>query len=144
MITINVQDAEVFQLIRQIEQRGEDMKPVMETIAGIMKESVDLTFESEGRPGWPALAASTIAARTKAKHWPGKMLVSGKQGGMKANIDASQRATATQAILGTNKPYGPYLQFGTRKMRARPFLKLLPSDVAKIKYELMQYLFKRQ
>jgi len=43
----------------------------------------------------------------------------------KAHLWRSIRVTsydARHATVGTDRPYAPYLQFGTRKMPARPFL----------------------
>lgn len=149
MINIVVQDAGLLQLIKQIKERGNDMTPAMKIIAGYMKESVNLNFDSEGRPRWPALAPSTIAAREKAGHWPGKMLVSGAQGGLKESI--TQRATATQAIVGTNKKYAAIHQFGGSagrgrkvKIPPRPYLSLTPEDIENIKQELSDWLLKQK
>ncbi len=147
MVTIGVQDAEVFQLIKQIQARGDDMKPVMTVISGIMHDEVEENFSVEGKPRWPALAPATIIAREKAGHWPGKMLqVTGR---LAASM--SQRATATQAIVGTNDKRARLLFLGGQAGRGhkvyvpgRNPLKLRSSTVGKIKMELMQYLFKRQ
>lgn len=140
MSSIRVEDHEVQQMFRELIARGDDMTPVMTEISAIMKEAVLLTFDREGRPSWPALAPATIKAREKAHHWPGKMLVSGNRAGLKENI--SQTYNSKQAIVGSNKPYGPFLQLGTRKMPARPFLVILPSDVGKIKMVLSDWLIK--
>lgn len=144
---MRVQDAEVYQLCRQIRENGGDLTPVMRHIAGIMHDEVEENFAIEGRPRWPALAAATIAAREKAGHWPGKMLqVTGR---LAAGI--TQRANSTQAIVGSNDVRAALLFLGGQAGRGhkvhvpgRNPLTLRASTVGRIKMELMQYLFKRQ
>ncbi len=147
MVTFGVQDAEVHQLIRQALERGEDATPVMRVIAGIMHDEVEENFQAEGRPKWPALADATIVQREKKGYWPGKMLQ--RTGRLAAGI--SQRATASQAIVGSNDKRAALLFLGGFAGRGhkvyvpgRNPLKLRASTIGKIKMELMQYLFKRQ
>jgi phage gpG-like protein len=145
---IRIEDAEVFQLLNQLQARGDNLSPIMKEISGFMHRAVMDNFEQEGRPKWPALAPATIAKREKAGHWPGKILqVSGQ---LKSSLTPAHNST--QAIvqggnMTTEKgatPYPIFLQFGTRKMPARPFMKLTQSDIGEIKFMLMQYLFKGQ
>ena len=149
MITFDFQDAEVFHLIKQVQERGDNPVPVMRRIAGIMFEEVQGNFQAEGRPvKWPALAPATIAQREKLGKWPGKMLQR-SQAGLFPSI--SQRATKSQAIIGSNKKYAALQFLGGQAGRGRKVyvpgrnpLTLRPSTIGEIKFELMQWLFKGQ
>ena len=146
---VGLQDHEVFQMIKQIQARGDNMTPVMRRISGIMFEAVIGNYEAEGRPvKWPALAPATIAQREKLGKWPGKMLQR-SQAGLLASM--SQRATQSQAIVGSNKRYAALQFLGGKAGRGRKVyvpgrnpLTLRPSTVGEIKYELMQFLFRKQ
>lgn len=138
MIDIRIHDQEVFQLLRQLEQKLDDMKPAMVKIAGIMHDAVEENYEREGRPRWPALADATIAQRIRRGHWPGKIL----QATGKLAASWTQRAERTRAIVGSNYPLALYHEKGTRHMPARPVLKLTARDIGEIKMVLMGYLFR--
>lgn len=145
MTTLTVHDAEVFQLIKQIQARGDDMSPVMKTISVIMNKAVEENFAREGRPRWPALAAATIVQRSKPdkggkSYWPGKMLQ--REGTTAASW--TRRNTKSQAIVGSNYKVAGWHELGTSRMPARPVRTLTARDIGEIKYELMQFLFKKQ
>jgi phage gpG-like protein len=74
MINITVDDKGVVQLLKRIEQKMGNMRPVMRVIAGIMHDAVEENFEKEGRPKWKPLKKSTIKQRERKGHWPGKIL----------------------------------------------------------------------
>lgn len=146
MINFQINDAEVFQLIKQIQARGDNMKPVMAAISQTMFEEVRQNFESEG-PRWPALAPATIAQREKLGYWPGKMLQ--RSGQLLASVAA--RSNANQAIVGTNKKYAALQFLGGQAGRGhkvtvpgRNPLTLKSSTVGKIRFELLQYLLSKQ
>jgi len=99
----------------------------MRALSRDMVSSVEDNFEAEGRPKkWKKLKASTIKQRKKQGTWPGRMLQR-SAGGLANTITSS--STNTEATVGSNKPYAPYLQSGTKKMVARPFLNFTQSDV---------------
>jgi phage virion morphogenesis protein len=138
--SISIHDQEVRQLLLQLGVKLDDMSPVMKPIAGILHDAVEKTFAQEGRPRWPALAPSTIRARTKAGHWPGKMLqVSGKTATSWVSAYASHAAR-----VGSNYAIAAYQELGTKHIPARPVRTLTARDVGEIKLKLMEYLFKRQ
>ncbi len=108
MIKIEVDDKDVRALLEKVKRRAEDPAPLMRQIAGIMADEVEENFEKEGRPKWRPLRPSTIKARARKGHWPGKILqVSGK---LAASI--TQKADATSAQVGTNRAYAAIQQFG--------------------------------
>ncbi len=140
MVNITVHDQELFQLIKQIRERGDDMSPVMKTISVLMNKAVEENFAQEGRPHWPALADATIMQREKKGYWPGKMLQ--REGRLAASW--TRRSTSTQAVVGTNYDPAVYNELGTRRIPARSVRTLTARDIGEIKYELMQYLFGKQ
>jgi phage virion morphogenesis protein len=87
----------------RLQQGVRNMGPVMRTVATEMKSQVEMNFAEEGRPKWKDLAESTIAARKKHGHWPGKM----------EQISAGGLAASTQT------DYGPsFAQIGQSKVYA--------------------------
>ncbi len=142
-----IEDQEVHQLLRQLQERGDNLTPAMEKIAGIMHGAVEKNFDVEGRPKWPALAASTIKQREKIGKWPGKMLE--RKGQMKKSWTAS--FDRNRAVVGTNWPVARIHELGGQAGRghkatipARPVRTLTARDIGDIKMVLMNYLFKGQ
>jgi phage virion morphogenesis protein len=144
-VGIHVNDAEVQQLIRDIMARGDDMTPVMRTIARIMATSVDENFAREGSPKWPALATSTIVDREKKGYWPGKMLQ--RSGLLKQSY--TRRVEPFRAIVGSNWPTARIHELGGAAGRghkvhipARPVLNIPQSAVGEIRLALMDFMIK--
>jgi phage virion morphogenesis protein len=140
MTNTTINDAEVFQLIKQLQARGDDMSPVMKTISVLMNKSVEENFEREGRPRWPALKPATITARAKKGKWPGKML---QVSGLTA-ASWTRSSNRTQAIVGSNYKIAKYHELGTVRMPARPVRTLTARDIGEIRYALLQFLLSKQ
>lgn len=107
LIQIRINTAQFDGVLRAIEAAGHNMAPAFRAIA---MELVDLTEErldAEG-PGWPELAASTIAQREQDGHWPGKMLQ--VSGGLAASV-GSEYGPA-YALVGASKIYAAIQQLG--------------------------------
>jgi phage virion morphogenesis protein len=139
---IRVEDHEVRQLIVQLIERGDDMTPAMRRIARIMHDAVEENFERQGRPRWPALAASTIAQREKKGYWPGKMLQ--RSGLLKKSY--TRRAERFRALVGSNWPSARIHELGGQAGRghkvripARPVLTLPASAIGEIRLALMEW-----
>lgn len=147
-------------LLRALRQAATEMGhslPLMRTVSGIMFRAVEDNFEQEGRPKWQDLHPGTKLGRYKEGTWPGKILQ--RSGALASSI--VQDFDAHQAVVGTNKVYGPIQQFGgvtkphvikARTKRAlsfggivvrsvnhpgsnipaRPFLRLTPRDLRDI------------
>jgi len=123
----------------------------MSAIAEEMIGAVEENFKREGRkPEWKKLADATIEARKKAKKWSkgkwkGKILqVSGARG-LAGSI--TKRSTKYAAIVGSNLPYARIHQLGGKAGRgrkvtipARPYLKLIDSDLKIIKDMIADHL----
>lgn len=129
MIRIDIDDRELQQALAALADHAQNLRPVMRRIAGVMHDAVEQNFEAEGRPdAWATLKPSTIRQRERKGYWPGKILQ--RTGGLAASI--SEYYDDSQAMVGTNKEYGPYLQLGTSEMEARPFLTLTDEDLGDI------------
>lgn len=80
MITVNIDGSQTQGMLQQITARVADPTELMSGVGMLLESSAQQAFQDEG-PGWPDLAESTKAARTKAGSWPGKILnVSGGRG----------------------------------------------------------------
>lgn len=118
-----------------ISTAAKSMQPVMERASGVLLASAQQNFaqESARQPHqahvapsnfWADLKESTKQRRTAQGTWPGKKLQN--TGRLLASLERTH--TQTSAEVGTNVPYGKYLQYGTKKMVARPFLALQKED----------------
>ncbi|MCK9420233.1 MAG: phage virion morphogenesis protein [Nitrospirae bacterium] len=144
---ISIFDDEAHQLLKQLQERGDDLAPAMRKIAGIMAGAVELNFEREGRPRWPALAAGTIKQREKMGKWPGKIL---QRSGRLAK-SWTKSSDRNSAKVGSNWPTARIHETGGDAGRghkahipARPVRTLTARDIGEIKLVLMSYLFKGQ
>lgn len=143
-IEIKVNDKEIQQLLKNLISKTENLRPLMKNIAGIMMDSVEENFEKEGRPDkWASLAKSTIKQRTKKGNWPGRILQ--VRGELAASI--TSKYDEDSAVVGTNKVYAAIHQFGGEagrnkkvKITARPYLKLIDSDLNAILKDINTYL----
>jgi phage virion morphogenesis protein len=107
----------------------------MRRLAGVMLDAVEEQFAREGQPPWPSLRPSTIRARARRGHWPGKILQ--ETGRLAASITSSWGRD--EAVVGTSVVYGLYHQFGTRTMPARPFLRLTAEDLQRLLEEVVDW-----
>lgn len=117
MIEIRIEDTEVRGLLKKISGRAKNPSPVMRAISGIMYDSVMEQFEKEGNPKWDKLKPSTIEQRKREGKWPGKMLDK-TQGGLKHANEPGHNNTS--AWVANNKEYAAAHQFGTRPYTIRP------------------------
>jgi phage virion morphogenesis protein len=145
MITIEVDDKEIRWFFDRVNSQMANTAPLMREISEKMRDAVEENFEQEGRPKWEPLSETTKKIRQKKGTWPGSILQDSGQ--LAASISASN--SKTEAIVGTNKIYGPIQQFGGRagrgkkvKIPPRPFLKLTDNDIEEIKKIISEYLFK--
>ena len=127
-IEIKIDNKEVLTLLQELASRGENLRPLMKNIAGIMATATEDNFKDEGRPDkWIDLSETTKKQRQKIGKYPGQILqVSGQL--------ASSVSTAyddNSAVIGSNLAYAAIHQLGGQAGKnkkttipARPYLKL--------------------
>lgn len=113
-------------------------EPFYKSVGNILENAVASQFETEGQyfqrgAPWMALAPSTVKQRTSQGFGGAHPILrrAGGDAGLLGSIHSS--VEGNQIILAAAKSYAIYLQKGTRKMPARPFLPEpqfgLPPDV---------------
>ena len=127
-IEIKLDNKEVLTRLQELASRGENLRPLMKNIAGIMATATEENFKDEGRPDkWIDLSETTKKQRQKIGKYPGQILqVSGQL--------ASSFSTAyddNSAVIGSNLAYAAIHQLGGQAGKnkkttipARPYLKL--------------------
>lgn len=127
-IEIKIDNKEVLTRLQELASRGENLRPLMKNIAGIMATATEDNFKEEGRPDkWVDLSETTKKQRQKIGKYPGQILqISGQL--------ASSVSTAygdNSAVIGSNLAYAAIHQLGGQAGKnkkttipARPYLKL--------------------
>ena len=143
-IEIKIDNKEVLTRLQELASRGENLRPLMKNIAGIMATATEDNFKDEGRPDkWVDLSETTKKQRQKIGKYPGQILqVSGQL--------ASSVSTAydnNSAVIGSNLAYAAIQQLGGQAGKnkkttipARPYLKLTEDNFEEIKDEVKTYL----
>ena len=143
-IEIKLDNKEVLTRLQELASRGENLRPLMKNIAGIMATATEDNFKDEGRPDkWIDLSETTKKQRQKIGKYPGQILqVSGQL--------ASSVSTAyddNSAVIGSNLAYAAIHQLGgqTGKNKkttipARPYLKLTDDNIEEIFEEINNFL----
>ena len=105
-------------------------KSALKAIGAEVKSQAELAFKH------PHYRPSPWAPRKSGGDWP--LLVKHPNGGLRASIESKLVGDDT-VVVGTDKKYAGYHQFGTKHMPARPFMpvdksgNLLPRVMRKIK-----------
>ena len=135
-IEIKIDNKEVLTRLQELASRGENLRPLMKNIAGIMSTATEDNFKDEGRPEkWVDLSETTKKQRQKIGKYPGQILqVSGQL--------ASSVSTAydnNSAVIGSNLAYAAIHQLGGQAGKnkkttipARPYLKLTDDNFEEI------------
>ena len=130
--------------MQELASRGENLRPLMKNIAGIMATATEDNFKNEGRPDkWVDLSETTKKQRQKIGKYPGQILqVSGQL--------ASSVSTAyddNSAVIGLNLAYAAIHQLGGQAGKnkkttipARPYLKLTDDNFEEIFDEINKFL----
>ena len=139
-IEIKIDNKEVLTRLQELASRGENLRPLMKNIAGIMATATEDNFKDEGRPDkWIDLSETTKKQRQKI----GQILqVSGQL--------ASSVSTAyddNSAAIGSNLAYAAIHQLGGQAGKnkkttipARPYLKLTDDNFEEIIAEVEDFL----
>ena len=143
-IEIKIDNKEVLTRLQELASRGENLRPLINNIIGIMATETEDNFEDEGRPDkWVDLSETTKKQRQKIGKYPGQILqVSGQL--------ASSISTAyddNSAVIGSNLAYAPIHQLGGQAGKnkkttipARPYLKLTDDNFEEILTETEKFL----
>lgn len=143
-IEIKLDNKEVLTRLQELASRGENLRPLMKNIAGIMETATEDNFKDEGRPDkWVDLSETTKKQRQKSGKYPGQILqVSG--------LLVSSVSTAydnNSAVIGSNLAYAAIHQLGGQAGKnkkttipARPYLKLTDDNFEEILTETEKFL----
>lgn len=136
MITIEVNDRPVLDVLNRLLGLMGDMSPVMADVAQALVSESEQQFETQSGPSgpWEALSEeTTIPMRIRAGTWPGKVLQV-SAGGLASSVQTSYGPDF--ASIGSNKVYAPMHMFGGttasnsmipgKAIPARPFLPFIP------------------
>ena len=145
-IVSQIKDAQVKALMAKLIANASRTEPAMRKIEGLMLDSVEENFESEGRPmDWISWADATRDAREERGTASGKILDEHGASGLKGSING--RHDNTSVIVGTNKVYGRIHQQGGQagkdkkvKIPARPFLVFQDADILESRAILTRHL----
>jgi len=143
-IEIKIDNKDVERKLLELAQKGENLRPLMKNIAGVLASSTEENFKQEGRPDkWTDLADVTKKNREKINKWPGQIL---QVEGQLASSVTTQYDDAS-AVIGSNKDYARIHQLGGDagrgkkvKIPARPYLQLTDDDFEEILSEFKKYL----
>lgn len=130
--------------LQRLTHRLDDLTPVMHGIGGILETSTtDRIRSTKTAPDgtrWAEWSQSTrqAKARMSAKQRGSLLLVRGKQSGLLGSI--TYEASKNSVIVGSVMYYAAYLQQGTSRMPARPFLGLSAQDYRTIDDLLHDYI----
>ena len=103
----------------RIDARISNTAPFWRSVAvPIIKGKLRDIFSQEG-PGWAPLEESTLRSRK----YPGLPILE-QTGDLKASLldHPVLQISRNELLFGTNNPYAPFHEHGTRRMPARPFL----------------------
>jgi len=114
--TVSLRDS-LTPALRKALGRVRDKSPMLRAMAAAVVGISTRSFrEARLRPKeWPALAESTL----RRKGGKGNLLI---DTGALAQSIASGEPQGDRIEVGTDRPYAPYHQSGTKKMPARPFM----------------------
>lgn len=117
-------------------------KPLLEEVGEILKAStiarILFTKQDPNGKAWAPWATSTLLSKTKRGTLSGGLL---NETGALANSIKTQVASR-QVTVGSDSPYGMFLQEGTSRMPARPFIGISKEDQSEI-HEAMVKFFKK-
>ena len=143
-IEIKIDNKEVEKALLELVSKGENLRPLMKNIAGIMMSVTEDNFKEQGRPDkWKDLSDKTKKIREKKRKWPGQILQ--VEGMLAASINTQYDDES--AIIGSNLAYAAIHQLGgnagkNKKVQIpkRPYLNLTDSDYQEILHEAKKFL----
>ena len=143
-IEIKIDNKDVEKALLELASKGENLRPLMKNIAGIMMSATEDNFKEQGRPDkWKDLSDKTKKLREKKRKWPGQILQ--VEGMLAASINTQYDDES--AVIGSNLAYAAINQLGGNacknkkvQITKRPYLNLTDSDYQEILHEAKKYL----
>lgn len=128
-LKMEIDDEELKKYLKEMERRGENLRPLLKRYSVLMLRSFALNFRSEGRPRrWKSLAPNTIAGRRKGSKRvlqnTGRLRLSATS---KSGSDNVHHMTADSLRMGTKMRIASYHQYGTNPYTILPRNKKLLS-----------------
>lgn len=115
-LNVEIKDAELKKLLKQMELRSQNLGPLFKKFAIIMTRSFADNFRQEGRPRkWKALAPNTIANRRK-----GSKRILQDKGLLRQSVLAKsgtgniRKITKDSLTMGTRQKTAAFHQWGTK------------------------------
>jgi phage virion morphogenesis protein len=144
-ISAELEDRELINALSRLRRKISNMRPAMAEIAETLRSSVEENFARESSRGplvaskakagaWAALAPSTLKSRARKGKTGKKLQVTGQ---LLASIQT--KSSDVEALVGTNKKYARFLNDGTKKMPARPFMVIQQADLREIEQTINEY-----
>jgi len=134
MATFNVKPEELARLLSRMPERARDLSPVTNKFREVMRSRVARHFAAESSApngeAWAALQDSTAErkiSKAKGARRRGYHPILTASGKLRKSILSEGRRAGI--AVGTNVEYGEYIQRGTRRMPARPFLVFQDADI---------------
>lgn len=131
LISIEVNDQEVRDLLNRLQSKMSSMAPVFADIAQAMESETESNFAKQAGPlgAWPRLSEATIASRLKVGTWPGRILQ--VTGGLARSVVSASGSDF--ARISSSMVYSAIHQFGglagrgrSVRIPARPYLPVHP------------------
>ena len=94
----------------EIKVDAEELKKLNDILKDFLKKNKEATFKGMVDCGW--------AVRSKAIN-----IVPVDTGRLRGSIAVEEDENKMEVMIGTNVKYAPYVEFGTCKMAARPYLR---------------------
>lgn len=143
-IEIEFDNKEVNNKLLELAKSGENLRPLMKNIAGILSYAAEENFKDEGRPEkWVDLSESTKKQRQKIGKWPGQILQVTTQLALSVNTFYDDDS----AVIGSNLAYSAIHQLGGKagknkkvNIHARPYLTLTEDNLKEILLAAEQFL----
>ena len=127
MIKVTINDKQVKGLFNLLQKNSQSLRPALIQIGGMLEDTSEDAFESEG-PRWKRLKKATLKARAR-KGKTGKILQ--VSGALATSVSSQIRGTSV--FIGSNKKYARVHQKGSTKKNipARPYLIIGKKEINK-------------
>lgn len=113
MITVQINDAEVLRRIEGAATKLENMRPLMQRIAGVLEHETEANFAAQGRPHWDSHSKATIAARLKRNKGSSVLKILQDRGILASSISTAFGNDFAQiGVGGAARDYAAIHQFG--------------------------------